>query len=424
MHALLRPPAGRAEPGLRPGLPDRLDPVRPDRRAASERADARVEQLQGRASSRAYLYGADDKMLGGLNAFYLLVDKPEVYGLPRTRSCRAATSSPSSLFGARRGRGRPAGLFSFRGRRHAPSGRAGGRMMPSTLFTAPPDWGWLIVCYFFLGGIAGGAYFLAALIDLFGRPEDRPLARLGYYVAFPLVVCAAPAHRRPRPAGAFWHMLIQFEHAPADVQVVVADVGRLVGAACCSALLVSRRSSAPSPRLTRPDGRHCALSHPRNPRRHRHHPGRCPRPLSRRVHGRTAAVTNRPIWADTTLLGLTFLISGASTAAAVLILLGWRRRDTLTGLRALERFDGWLLVFELVALIALVFSLGEIARLWLGWWGALLVFGVVGLGIVVPLLMFWRPRTVRATRGPIAAVLVLVGGFLLRVVVILSSEGA
>ena len=49
-----------------------------------------------------------------------------------------------------------------------------------------PDWGWLIVFYFFFGGLAGGCYFLAALIDLFGRPEDRPLARLGYYIAFPL----------------------------------------------------------------------------------------------------------------------------------------------------------------------------------------------------------------------------------------------
>ena len=38
------------------------------------------------------------------------------------------------------------------------------------------------------------------------------------------------------------------------------------------------------------------------------------------------AVTNRPIWADSTLLGLLFLISGASTGAAALILLAvWRR---------------------------------------------------------------------------------------------------
>jgi formate dehydrogenase iron-sulfur subunit len=41
-----------------------------------------VEQLHQTGEKRAYLYGADDKMLGGLNSFYLLVDKPEVYGLP------------------------------------------------------------------------------------------------------------------------------------------------------------------------------------------------------------------------------------------------------------------------------------------------------------------------------------------------------
>ena len=55
----------------------------------------------------------------------------------------------------------------------------------STFFSAPPDWGWLIALYFFFGGLAGGSYFLASLIDLFGRSEDRPLSHLGYYIAFP-----------------------------------------------------------------------------------------------------------------------------------------------------------------------------------------------------------------------------------------------
>jgi len=83
---------------------------------------------------------------------------------------------------------------------------------PSTLFTASPEWQWLIVFYFFLGGIAGGAYFLAVLIDLFGDPADRPLARLGYLVAFPLsVVCGVllivDLYRPER----FWHMMLQSE---------------------------------------------------------------------------------------------------------------------------------------------------------------------------------------------------------------------
>jgi len=51
-------------------------------RELKDRAQKRVEQLHQTGEKRAYLYGADEKVLGGLNSFYLLVDKPEVYGLP------------------------------------------------------------------------------------------------------------------------------------------------------------------------------------------------------------------------------------------------------------------------------------------------------------------------------------------------------
>jgi len=47
-----------------------------------KKAAARVSQLRGEGVSQAHLYGADETVLGGLNSFYLLVDKPEVYGLP------------------------------------------------------------------------------------------------------------------------------------------------------------------------------------------------------------------------------------------------------------------------------------------------------------------------------------------------------
>ncbi|MEX2119237.1 MAG: 4Fe-4S dicluster domain-containing protein [Pirellulales bacterium] len=45
-------------------------------------AQVRLAQLHRQGLARAHLYGADDQILGGLNSFYLLVDKPEVYGLP------------------------------------------------------------------------------------------------------------------------------------------------------------------------------------------------------------------------------------------------------------------------------------------------------------------------------------------------------
>src|SRR5437588_7955260 len=47
-----------------------------------QRAQARVGQLHRQGVPQAYLYGADEQVLGGLNAFYLLVDTPETYGLP------------------------------------------------------------------------------------------------------------------------------------------------------------------------------------------------------------------------------------------------------------------------------------------------------------------------------------------------------
>ena len=61
-------------------------------------AAARVGQLHERGEQRAYLYGADEKMLGGLNSFFLLVDKPEVYGLPPDPKMPSRNLTPSSLW--------------------------------------------------------------------------------------------------------------------------------------------------------------------------------------------------------------------------------------------------------------------------------------------------------------------------------------
>ncbi len=49
------------------------------------KAEERVAQLHERGVKEAYLYGADEASqpgTDGLNAFFLLVDKPEVYNLP------------------------------------------------------------------------------------------------------------------------------------------------------------------------------------------------------------------------------------------------------------------------------------------------------------------------------------------------------
>jgi formate dehydrogenase iron-sulfur subunit len=69
-------------------------------RELRERAGKRVQQLQNAGEKRAYLYGADEKMLGGLNSFFLLVDKPEVYGLPPDPQLPTRNLIKGSLFSA------------------------------------------------------------------------------------------------------------------------------------------------------------------------------------------------------------------------------------------------------------------------------------------------------------------------------------
>src|SRR5256885_13348738 len=82
--------------------------------------------------------------------------------------------------------------------------------MSSTFFTATPHWRWLIVAYFFLGGLAGGSYFLATVMDFFGKREDRPLVRLAYLIAFPAVcVCGLLLTADLGRPERFWHMLVQ-----------------------------------------------------------------------------------------------------------------------------------------------------------------------------------------------------------------------
>ena len=295
-------------------------------------------------------------------------------------------------------------------------------MPSSTFFTAPPEWHWLVIVYFFFGGLAGGSYALAALIELFGAEQDRPLARLGYLVAFPALLLCGPLLivdlNRPER---FWHMLIQSERFLTMFKWwSPMSVGSWALLFFCAFSFVSFLA---------------ALSEER----------RMHLPLVGSLHrgvlgtlfvslgaafafflasytGVLLRVTNRPIWADTNLLGLLFLLSGASTAAAVMILLGRRRgAATADSVRALSRLDDWIMGLELLVLAAVVVSLGAVARAWLNQWGVLLVVGVVLLGILVPLALHHR-HLLGAKSVPAASILVLLGGFALRAIVVLSSE--
>jgi formate dehydrogenase iron-sulfur subunit len=64
------------------------------------RAQKRADQLRSQGVA-ARLYGADpNEALGGLNSFYLLVDEPEVYGLPRHPELPSRNLPRSATFSA------------------------------------------------------------------------------------------------------------------------------------------------------------------------------------------------------------------------------------------------------------------------------------------------------------------------------------
>jgi formate-dependent nitrite reductase membrane component NrfD len=294
----------------------------------------------------------------------------------------------------------------------------------STFFSAPPEWGWLIVFYFFFGGLAGGCYFLAALIDLFARPEDRPLARLGYYIAFPCVLLSGLLLildlRRPLR---FWHMLIESNtfrpmfklYSPMSLGAwALLIFGIFAFISFLAALVEDNRLAWPAGRKVRPPGILGSVI------------AAVGGLFGFYVAGYTGvllAVTNRPIWADTPLLGMLFIVSAASISAALMILLAQRSKSTMPGLWALDRMDAWVVALEFIVLIALLISLGPVFRAWLSAWGLLLFLGVIVVGMLIPLWLYWRRQPSSDVNLTTEAVLVLVGGFILRWVIVFSAQG-
>ena len=211
VHALLRPPRGRARAGLRQGVPDRLDPVRPLRRAGGDAPRGACATLHERGQSDAYLYGAGDEpgeeLAGGLGAFFLLTEPPERFGLPAQAESpiqenvpaatlaglagAAAVAAPSARdAGHRRGRAGRGGAVSHAEGRPPSSGSCAATSARSASRDAP-------------GVGTRGEPALAARRGGRGRGAGRRLGRRALVVPLRRATRATPRRRRaPRPSGA------------------------------------------------------------------------------------------------------------------------------------------------------------------------------------------------------------------------------
>ena len=279
-------------------------------------------------------------------------------------------------------------------------------------FVAPPQWEWYIVWYFYLGGLAGGAYLLGTLLRLLGDQRDSTIARVAFLIAFPaLAICPILLTLDLGRPLRFWHMIINsrtfepnFKYwSPMSVGVwVLLIFSAFAFVSFLEALLSPQRLRFMSGTL----GRVFMIV------------GSVFGVFLAGYTGVLLSVSNQPIWSDTWALGGLFLASGLSVAAAALGLLARMSPPEASTVAKLSRADRFFILLELVLLIAFFVSLGAVGARYLEprW---LVLWVVVLLGTLVPLVM---GRAHRGGSAVLASWLVLIGGLALRVVVIFSAQ--
>ncbi len=286
-------------------------------------------------------------------------------------------------------------------------------------------WGWEIPVYLFLGGLVAGMMILSGYLLFSGRHQAHGSSTAFVpALSFVLLSLGMAALFLDLEHRAFvWRLYTTFE--PASPMSWGSWILILVYPALAAALLV--RPPAPlvrrSPRLATLSGR--LLDRPGWPRA----VGVASIVLGVLLGIYTgvllSALGARPLWASG-LLGPLFLVSGLSTAAALVHLLAGDPQERVLFARADNVFLGielLLLGLFLVGLLSATEVHARAARLLLdGPFGALFWVGVVGLGILIPLGVQIAAVRHRVQHTPVAPLLVLGGGLLLRYVFVAAGQ--
>ncbi len=295
-----------------------------------------------------------------------------------------------------------------------------------------PMWTWWIIAYFFLGGVAGGAYFLSAIIELVGAPEDRPAARMGYYIAFPLaIVCAILLIVDLGQPLRFWHMMV---YSRTFLPWINWSSPMSIGA---YALLLFGLFSF----LSFLDALVETGRLPWAPLREKY--SGVPRIIYSVIGaffgffltaytGELLATSQMQVWNSVPLLGALFAASGAATGMAAIALglvisRGLRPGHLGATWQKLRQTDMVAMVVEFLLLVVFLILLGSAALpLVTGLTGVLLIGGVIVLGLLAPFVLdLWVGRSGDRHTGLVAliAILTLLGGFLFRTAIVMGGQG-
>jgi formate-dependent nitrite reductase membrane component NrfD len=286
-------------------------------------------------------------------------------------------------------------------------------------FVAPPEWHWYIVWYFFLGGLAGGAYLLGTLLRLVGDVRDQRIARLAFIVAFvAMVICPILLTLDLGRPSRFWHMLVNARTWGLSFKywspMSVGAWALFIFGFFATVSFIDALAGIGWPRYRPVRGLANVMAGPL---------GVVVMVLGSLfglfVAGYTGvllSVSNQPVWSDTWALGGLFLASGLSAGAAALAIVAGRRVEEVTTEDKLARADRVFSALELILLVIFFATLGTLAaRLFTLRW--LVLWLLVALGIIVPLAMARRARP-----SVLAAWLGLIGSFALRMVVVFGAQ--
>lgn len=311
--------------------------------------------------------------------------------------------------------------------------RAGGGLDTARSYKEPPDyygvppvhkphWKWLIITYFFLGGISGGSFVLAAIANRIVPADERAIVRAGRYLSFAaLIPCPLLLVLDLGRPSRFLHML----------RVLKLRSPMSIGT--WGLILFSGSSSASAMIQAIDDG---LLPSPLAKRAHALLPSRWADGLGAAfgflVAGYTGvllAATAVPLWAKRSRwLGPLFLTSALSTAAAA-IELGVSIFDPVHHAETarLRRLEIVLIPLELGLISGWRTRLGSTARpLQEGSTGRALTWASCRAGLLLPMLLHIvsprLPGRLRRWVSLVASLLVLGGGFALRYAVVVGGQ--
>ena len=267
-----------------------------------------------------------------------------------------------------------------------------------------PDWHLLIVWYFFLGGIAGGAYFTAAIADNFGGPRDKSVIRIGYVLALLLIgLCGILLILDLGTPSRFMNMMMHFKFwDPMSIGAWMLGVFGLFAFVSSVLSLVGGEGVAPARRAVSLVGTIAGF-------------------FIAAYTGVLLSATALPLWREARLMGALFLASGASTGmAAISLLLYLSGESAGEGFKKVKRADRFAMIFELLVLALFLAFLGSAAApITTGHMAPLFWVGLVIAGLIVPLVM--DVAGAGMVPAVVPALLVLVGGFIMRYVIVMAN---